>query len=69
MSLRQEKKIFLIDLLCPKLDLLEQFGFGYIYGEGFLTLMACGWSLQNEDDSECDRCPSSISIWEILLLW
>lgn len=29
MSLRQEKKVFLIDLLCPKLDLFEQFGFGY----------------------------------------
>lgn len=29
MSLRQEKKIFLIDLLCLKLDLFEQFGFGY----------------------------------------
>lgn len=29
MSLRQEKKIFLIDLLCPKLDLLEQLGFSF----------------------------------------
>lgn len=33
-----------------------------IHGEGFLTLMTCGWSLQNEDDSECDQCPSSIAI-------
>lgn len=39
MSLRQEKKIFLIDLLCPKLDLLEQFGFGY-----------SGWRFSNPHD-------------------
>lgn len=39
------------------------------HGGGFLTLMTRGWSLQNEDDSECGQCPSSVPIWEIFLLW